>query len=248
MVHSAVATEEPRYGLTLSLCDPATVEMAARAGYGFVRIDWEHMMFDSGTVNHMVRIARLLGIPIHVRVSSLINVTALLDLGVDAIMVPKVSNRRVAEEAVQVVKYAQLGERGMNSAARALDFGKTRFADYRKQANEIVKLIVQIEDAEGLENADEIMCLPGVDMVATGKMDISQALGVPGDTANSKVIQAEESVIRKAVHYGKMPIIKATSQQRVKELMAMGVNWFHIGRDESLLNGAIRQLIESLKS
>ena len=38
------------YGLNVGLSDPVIVEMAARAGYDFIRIDCEHMLFDNGTL------------------------------------------------------------------------------------------------------------------------------------------------------------------------------------------------------
>lgn len=238
---------EHRYGITLSMCDPVVVEMAARAGFGFVRIDWEHMIFDSETVIDMVRIARLIDIPIHVRVSNLANVSALLDLGVTGIMVPHVDSREAAMKAVRAVKYSPLGERGMNGTARVLDFGKTKFKDYMKSANDEVRLIVQIEDQKGIRDVDEILCTSGVDMVATGKMDLSQALGVPGETANPKVIEAEERIIQKAVAYGKMPVIKADTPERVKVLSDMGVRWFHVGRDESLLSAAMKKRMTDIR-
>ncbi|MDL2263855.1 hypothetical protein LJC31_04290 [Synergistaceae bacterium OttesenSCG-928-I11] len=238
---------EHKYGITLSMCDPVVVEMAARAGFGFVRIDWEHMIFDSCTVIGMVRLARLVGIPVHVRVPNLANVSALLDLGIMGIMVPHVDSRDAALKAVRAVKYAPLGERGMNGAARVLDFGRTAFKDYMRSANDEVRLIVQIEDQKGIRNVDEILCTPGVDMVATGKMDLSQALGVPGETTNPKVIETEERIIQKAVAYGKTPIIKADTPERVKILSDMGVRWFHVGRDESLLSAAMKKRMMDIR-
>lgn len=235
-----------RYGLTLSLCDPISVEMAAMAGYGFVRIDWEHMLLDDCVIKQMIRIGHLLDIPVHIRVSGNANLTALIDLGITGIMIPRVSNRDIAERAVELVKYSPLGNRGMNSTARVLNFGITKFSDYFIEANDKVKLIVQIEDEGGVENLEAILTLPGVDMVATGRMDLSQALGVPGDTNNAQVIGMEEYIIRKTISYGKVPIIKAGNKERVLQLQDLGVRWFHIGRDESLLNNAIRQRIETV--
>lgn len=236
-----------KYGLTISLCDPVVVEMTARAGYSFVRIDWEHMLFDSSTVKDMIRFARLLGISIHVRVSNSANITALLDLGVNGIMIPHVSSKEIAQGYVDFAKYALMGQRGVNGSARALDFGVRSFRDYFEKANEEVKLIVQIEDLEGLNNIDAILSLPGVDMVTTGRSDLSQALGVPGEVTNPKVAEAEDFVIKKAISHKKVPVIKAESQERVAELSKMGVTWFHIGRDEILLNKAIRKCIDITK-
>ena len=154
------------FGLNLALSDPIIVEMAAQAGFDFIRIDTEHMLYDPGTLKAMIRTARLLDLPIQVRVPDMSQVTALLDQGVSGIMIPHCSSREVAEEAVDAVKYAPLGHRGMTGSSRALDFGKYSMSHYSQWANDEVALIVQIEDAEGLKNIDEILSVEGVDMVA----------------------------------------------------------------------------------
>lgn len=52
------------YGLNIALHDPSVVEMAARAGYDFVRVDCEHMMFGLDSLMEIIRTARLLGMPV----------------------------------------------------------------------------------------------------------------------------------------------------------------------------------------
>lgn len=98
------------YGLNISLYDPVIIEIAARAGYDFVRLDCEHMLFGLNQVAEMVRTAKLLGIPIQARVTNLSHASALLDCGVSAVMLPHVSNAQKALDAVQALKFAPLGE------------------------------------------------------------------------------------------------------------------------------------------
>ena len=66
------------FGLNLALSDPIIVEMAARAGFDFIRIDTEHMLYDPSVLKAMIRTARLLDLPIQVRVPDLSQVTALV--------------------------------------------------------------------------------------------------------------------------------------------------------------------------
>ena len=47
------------YGLNIGMSDPVVIEMAAKAGYDFVRLDFEHMLFDYGSAANMIRTARL---------------------------------------------------------------------------------------------------------------------------------------------------------------------------------------------
>ena len=74
------------YGLTIDMMDDATIEMACAAGYHFVRLDREHVLFDNQTLKRMFDKARLLGIPCQIRVNSLEDINCYLSLGASAIM------------------------------------------------------------------------------------------------------------------------------------------------------------------
>lgn len=235
------------YGLNLSIHDCSVLEMAARAGYDFVRIDCEHMLFDYACLTEMIRTAKLLGLPLQLRVTDLRQASALLDMGADALMIPHVRSAEIARQAVSMMKYAPLGERGMTGAARILNFGETKLGDYAEAANDRVALIVQIEDREGLENIDEILSVPGVDMVATGKNDLSQALGVPGENSHPDVLAAEDMVISKALQYGKIPTLLVKNKKRLQELREKGVRCFSIARDDAILFAAMKDKLQELK-
>ena len=162
-------------------------------------------------------------------------------------MVPHTASRQIAEQAVQATKYAPYGQRGMSGASRALNFGQYKMSDYSTWANDDVTLIVQIEDKSGLENIDDILSVPGVDMVATGKNDLSQALGIPGQNSHPDVLAAEDLVIRKALEYGKYPTLMVKSKKRIQELKEKGVRCFSLGRDETLLFSAMKESLEELR-
>lgn len=235
------------YGLNIALSDPVVVEMASRAGYDFVRIDCEHMLFNDSTLMNMIRAARLLDMPVQLRVSDLNKASALLDLGASGLMVPHTCSREIAEQAVSATKYAPLGQRGMTGSSRALNYGQYKLNDYASWANDDVSLIVQIEDKAGLENIDDILSVPGIDMVATGKNDLAQALGIPGQNTHPDVIAAEDMVIRKALEYGKYPTLLVKSKKRIQELYEKGVRCFSLSRDESLLFSAMKDKLAELK-
>lgn len=231
---------ECSYGMNMSLMDPTILEIAAQAGIHFVRLDCEHILFNPETVARMLQVGRLLGLDVQVRVPSLENVTALLDMGASAIIVPHVESREDAEKAVKAIKYPPLGDRGLTGAARVLGFGRLDVKEYQRTANDHIALIAQIESRKGMENIDEILSVKGLDMVATGRNDLSQSLGMPGDKNNPKVLEAEEFIIRKTVSYGKIPTILCRNKERLEQLYNLGVRCFSIARDDSLLKSALQ--------
>lgn len=235
------------YGLSMILPCPSVVEMAALYGYDFIRIDCEHSLFSYQELRELMAAARLLGIPCQLRIPDLANITALLGQEPAGIMIPHVESRETALAAVECCKFAPCGRRGMDGSVRHMRCGGMKRTEYMEYANRTMDIIVQIESREGLRRIDEILSVEGIDMVATGRADLSQELGVPGEKDHPDVIEAENRIIRKALEYGKIPTIAADSKERIAELAAMGVRCFLIGKDETLLSGAIKANLEKKK-
>ena len=235
------------YGMTVSLMDPTMIEMAYCSGYDFVRIDCEHILFDNQILGNMLRTARLLSMPCQIRVDGWERITSFLSLEASGIMVPHVDSVGRAKKAIDMVKFAPLGERGMDGGARLLRYGGMKRSDYIERANGITDVIVQIESKKGISCIDDILSLEGIDMVATGKADLSQSLGVPGQKDHPDVLAAEEYIVKKALEYDKIPTLAAYTRDRVEELMEMGVRCFLIAKDETLAYKAIEDKINGIK-
>lgn len=228
------------YGLTIDIPNPDIVEMACAAGYHFVRIDREHVLWSNDDLKRVFDRARILGIPCQIRVNSIADINCYLSLGATAIMVPHVESVAQAKDAIDIIKYAPIGDRGMTGGVRAVRFGQISRSDYLASANEKIDLIVQIESKKGIENIDAILSLPGIDMVATGKADLSQSFGVPGQKAHPDVLNAEAFIVKKALEYGKIPTLVAEEKKRADELKQMGVYCYLIGHDEGILMKALK--------
>lgn len=236
------------FGLFVNLNDPTVVELAHLAGFDFIRIDLEHKMYDPVTVLSLIRTADLLGMAVQVRISSLSEVTRLLDAGAHGIVVPGTTSVASAKEAIDAVKYHPLGERGISGDARWLDYGQYRFIQKYPEANDNVALIVQMENKRALAHMDDILALEGIDMVATGRYDLSQALGIPGQNQHPDVLALEAQIIQKALAHGKMPMILAGTAQRVRELREMGVRAMTVTQDTKLLMNGMKQTLGEIKS
>ena len=226
-------------GLSVTLPAPSVIELAAKAGYDFVRIDLEHAYLSVEETRALLDTARLLRMPCQVRTPDLVNVTALLSREPSAIMIPHVESAEDARRAVDMLRFAPEGRRGMDGNTRLMRCGGMKRSEYMAYQQENLKLIIQIESRPALERIHEILSVPGVDMVATGRADLSQELGVPGQKEHPDVIAAEEEIIRKALEHGKMPTIAVDSRERMQALYDMGVRSFLIGKDEALLDKAV---------
>ena len=235
------------YGLAMVLPCTSTIEMAALAGYDFIRLDCEQAMFSTEELRQLLQTARLIGMPCQVRVSDLTGITPLLGQEPSGIMIPHVESILEVKEAVEYCRFAPVGKRGMDGNTRRMRCEGMKRAEYMKYSAETMDLIVQIESKKALENADGIIQVPGIDMIATGRADLSQELGVPGQKDHPDVVNAENEIIRKTLENKKFPIITAGSPKRVQELYEMGVRCFVVGKDENLLEQGIRKNLATMK-
>src|ERR671930_690339 len=107
-----------------SLADAQVVEIIGHAGYDAAFIDMEHTAFDLSTVQAMVVAAERVGITSIVRTPGFdpAFILRLLDMGVQGVQVPHVSNSETARQAVKAVRYPPLGERGMAAGSRAAEY------------------------------------------------------------------------------------------------------------------------------
>ena len=236
----------PIFGLYITVPDPSIVEMACYAGFRFVRIDMEHGMFSYERAGELIRTARLLGMETQLRISDMTDITKFLDMGATGIMVPDVDSREMVQDLVRYTKYAPTGHRGMFGVSPFVKFGLDPFDEYMKDANEKVLSGIQIESVDALSRIDDIIDVDGLDLVSSGKADLSQTMGLTGQMSDPRVIEAENQIIRKAKEHGKEPTAMVTNAKRAHELWDMGVRIMVTGPDISLIMSCLKNSADSL--
>ncbi|MCL2120820.1 MAG: aldolase/citrate lyase family protein [Clostridiales bacterium] len=238
---------KPVFGVWLTIADAGIVEMAKWAGFDFVRVDNEYIPFDFGKMSEIIRTANHFAIPVLVRISRMEDITSLIAFGVDGVIVPNCDTVSRVKEAIELVKYYPVGGRGVNPGSRAVRISGMEAPEYIKQANDYVSLSIQIENANVAGYIDDILSLEGIDLVSSGRGDISQSLGVPGETKHPKVIEMEDLVIRKTLQHGKIPSILALSKEDLSDLIKKGVNVFTIASDDTLLINAMKNHVNDFR-
>ncbi|PLR78960.1 hypothetical protein CU633_02730 [Bacillus sp. V3-13] len=169
---------ERTLGIFLNIFSPALVEMIGLAGFDFVVIDNEHGGFSDSEIEHLIRAADCVDIIPIVRISydpSCIQKT--LDRGAGGIQIPMVKTKKQAEEIVRKAKYPPVGERGTTYSIRTANYGRLGGEDFLDHENENLLIIVQIETPEAVENFDEIMSVPGIDVAFIGPLDLAVSSG-----------------------------------------------------------------------
>lgn len=180
---------------------PPLVEICGLVGFDFVFIDAEHAPLSVRECEEMVRAAENRNIIplIRVRKNDAELILRYMDIGAMGMIIPGIRNKEEAELAVRAVKYYPRGERGL-SATRSSDFGLGMpMKDYVEYANRQTMVLAVIENADAVENIEEILEVDGMDGAIIGTSDLAQSLGYPGQGKNPVVIEA----FKKALENGK---------------------------------------------
>jgi 4-hydroxy-2-oxoheptanedioate aldolase len=187
--------------------DPAVqvVEVLGLLGFEWLFIDCEHSSMSVEDVGRLVMAAELRGITPLVRVPQNLPEILLryLDVGAMGIIIPGVETVEDVEKAVSGAKYPPEGVRGL-AGVRGADFGLTGpLGDYVKIANRETMVLAVVESGKGVENIEEILGTEGIDGVSIGSNDLSQSLGVPGQTNHPLVVEAIDRILAAGRKKGK---------------------------------------------
>ncbi len=96
---------------------------------------------------------------------------------------------------------------------------------------------VMIEKRGAVEEIDEILEIPGLDMVQWGGSDYSVSIGLPGQKGHPTVVEAHDRVFKKAVAVGIPARAEINTPDEARKYLDMGVRHFSIGTDITILHG-----------
>lgn len=197
------------------LRQPSVMQLLANAGFDFVIIDNEHGPFNIETIADLSRTAKHLGLTPMVRVPDLAYpyLAQSLDSGAQGVMIPRIFDAQQVREAVQMMKYPPLGRRGCALSRGHTNFKAGPLVETMESANEETLLMIQIETQAAVDNIEEIVTTPGVDVTLVGPTDLSIALGVPGQLDSPKLHAAIEKMIDACQRHNVFPAIHINDLQ-----------------------------------
>ena len=236
---------QPQIGLWSTLPAPYVSELLAGSGFDWLLLDAEHTPTDvPQMVQQLQAVAaaqvRMGCAPTQAVVRPPVNDTVLikryLDIGAQTLLIPFVQNAQEAQAAVDAMRYAPSGVRGMGGSTRASNFG--RDTAYIAGAQQELCLLVQVETKEALNEIEAIAALDGVDGIFIGPADLSASMGYPGQPRHPEVDAAINDAIRRIRKAGKAPGILMVDETRARECIALGAQFVAVSMDLILLRTA----------
>jgi 4-hydroxy-2-oxoheptanedioate aldolase len=193
--------------------------------------------------NRLLRPAPLLRIPAYGRELNHWMIKQALDLGLPGVIFPAVSTAKQAAYAIAGCRYPQPKDalipfpEGMRGASpdMAVRFWGLSFPEYIEKADlyplnpkgELLA-IIQIEDKEGFKNLDEILQVKGIGMIMIGPLDLSFAVGHPGNPEHPEVEAAIQQILAKSKKAGVACGIVSPATKLVERIQ-QGFSWISTG-------------------
>ena len=225
-------------GTWITTFNPSAAHLMSSLGFGWLCIDMEHSTITFDQMSTLISAIDNNGSVPFVRVGSndKLNIKKALDAGAKGVIVPMVNTVKDAKNAIDSTYYYPKGKRGVG-LAKSSNFGY-RFDEYVKKESKKIKLILQVETIESVNNLEKILDLKYISGTLLGPYDLSSSLGVIGKLDNSlvkKAIKRYEEISRKkkvpmGVHIAKPDVNKIKSAYKKKyKFIASGTDMIFLG-------------------
>ena len=248
---SQIKSGQVVYGTMLQeMTTPTAAQIFKRVGFDFFMVDCEHGAFDLGVVREILRVARLEQICPLVRIRNLDYslVAGHLDAGAMGLMLPRVESVEHTRGLVNFMKYPPVGVRGLSSDAPHSDYVFGDLEEFVKVQNEDTLAIAQIERKVAVENLEEILSVPGIDVALIGPEDLSLSYGMPGQTDHPVGREAIERVIDISLEAGVAPGIHMGNIEKLTEWRSKGMQVIMYNSDLGFLLEGAESGLNALKS
>jgi 4-hydroxy-2-oxoheptanedioate aldolase len=225
----------------------AAAQLWARSGLDMITLDMEHSPIGIESVHAMIAATTGgPGVPV-VRVPWNVPwlVKPVLDAGAMGIFFPLINSADEARAAVRAVRYPPAGDRGWG-AFYAPPRWATSLPDYMAQADRAVLAMPCIEHPDAVARIDEIVAVPGIDLIFIAPGDLALGMGRGNQRDHPAVREAiahvEQRVLASGVPLGGVAPTRATALAMIDR----GYQCLHLAFDWLVIQQAATALTEGL--
>nr|A0A0F7GG11.1 RecName: Full=4-hydroxy-4-methyl-2-oxoglutarate aldolase tasA; AltName: Full=Tetramic acid Sch210971/2 biosynthesis cluster protein A [Hapsidospora irregularis]AKG54861.1 HpcH/HpaI aldolase [Hapsidospora irregularis] len=188
--------------------NPLVVQLAKNAGFDALFIDLEHSTLSLADASAIACAGLLSGLTPFVRVPYQCGmgfVQQVLDGGAMGIIFPHVHTAADARAAVDTCKFPPHGRRSMWGQQPVLGLRVTPLHKIAEVCDRVASsVVVMIEAADSIEQADAIAAVEGVDVLLVGCIDLSTDMGIAGNFESKRFRAALEAVSAACHRHGKL--------------------------------------------
>jgi 2-keto-3-deoxy-L-rhamnonate aldolase RhmA len=229
---------------------PGLPRLLKSTGVDFVVYDMEHSGFGIDTVRTLIALSRPLNLAALVRppAARAHLIAPLLDVGASGIIAPMIETARDASEVAETCRYRPQGRRGASFSIAHDDFLPGDVSMKMKKANDAVLCAVLIESERGVENLDEILAVPGIDLVWMGFLDLSLSMGIPGEYTHPRFQEITDLIVKTCSAHRTPVGIAASDANQAQKFINQGFGCIGYSGDLWLLQRALSEGVAAIRA
>ena len=232
--------DKPTIGTHIHTTWPSIVEAIGHTGtYDYVEFVAEYGPFDLYAFDDMCRAAELYDMSMMVKVDQeprgFIAQRA-IGSGFQSVLFSDCRSADEVRECVAIARPETPEDGGTYGVAtrRFTYMGYGGSMDYVRALRDVV-VVIMIEKDGAVQNLEEVLSVPGVDMIQWGGSDYSMSVGRAGQRGSAEIKAVERKVIETSLKMGVPPRAEINTAEQAKYYLDMGVRHFCIGTDVNIL-------------
>ena len=230
--------------------EPWLTEVIGFLGFDQIWMDLEHRTFGEDVIAPLSLACRATGIDLMARIrkTGYDSPMRALEFGANGIMVPHVKSAAEAREWVSWCRFPPLGKRGLDGAGADSRYALDPVLPYLEHANKETFLVLQIEDREAVDCAEEIAAVEGVDLLFIGPGDLSLSYGVPLQFQHPDLLRARDIVANATAKHGIWWGTTTANAELAQDAVDHGCRMITCGGDHGALLQGLRQSLQEFSS
>jgi len=225
---------QPTLGTRVLSSWPTIIELIGRSEmFDYVEFSAEYAPYDHRSLEEMGR-----AIELYDHLTGMIKIeqesrthaaVRAIGAGFQSVLFADIRSVEDARQCIQAVRSERPQSQGLHGVnlqrANLLEAGSKVWADALDQ----VVIVLMIEKREAFLALDEILAVPGIDMVQFGPADYANSIGVTGQFQHPDVLAAEQQLIEKSSEHGVAVRVEMNDSKEVRRYLDLGVQHFNIG-------------------
>jgi len=237
---------------------PDVVELVGQLGlYDYVEYAAEYGTFGYPDLDNYCRAAELYNLGTMIKIDQepkLPLAQRAIGSGFESVLFVDLRSAEDVRYCVRICRPDTPPDGGLFGAAgRRFAYGSGGHEQFSQMLRDVV-VAIMMEKAPAVEQLDEILDIPGVDMIQWGPQDFTMSSGLYKQPNGAQVVKAtERKVFETCIKKGVPPRVELQSLDNLEYYLEMGVRHFRIGHDMAILrdywkkNGeALRKVVETL--
>ncbi len=247
---------EPTLGTHLLSVWPTLVELVGRTGhYDYIEFTAEYAPFSLHDLDNLGRAFEVAGLAGMIKIEQgewTHQAMRAIGSGFQSVLFADVRTLEDAQACVRAVRAETPGRPGRNGlmgVGMRRDVGMMIEAGSPAYVNALDEVVIalMVEKRQCVEDIENILSVPGIDMVQFGPADYAMSIGQTGNTRHPDVQKAERLTIETALRKGLHPRVELGNPDHAARYIEMGVKHFCIGWDVSILYAWWRENGEKLR-